>query len=133
MTENPTQRAWRTGPSVVQPANNALLLGEMGISNTLCCIAAVWVACRWQTAWAQTQRHRRHGIDANADATSALDVNAAATTRHWPGWLRWAASVTTLTGAVLRAAAELRVIVVDGASSPALPCWWPAIASAVLS
>ena len=43
----------------------------------------------------------------------ALDANATAT-EPWRRWRPWRFEVATLTGAVLQAASERRVIVVDG-------------------
>ncbi len=96
---------------------NALLLGEMGIGNTS--VASLLLARLAGLPLAEVTgagtgldaagigRKRavlQQALDANADATSPLDALAAL-----GGF-----EVATLVGAVLQAAAERRVIVVDG-------------------
>ncbi|WP_298211593.1 nicotinate-nucleotide--dimethylbenzimidazole phosphoribosyltransferase [Acidovorax sp.] len=118
MTAEQCAQALANGMEVVRDLpGNALLLGEMGIGNTS--VASLLLARLAGLPLAEVtgagtgldaagiERKRavlQQALDANASATSPLDALAAL-----GGY-----EVATLVGAVLQAAAERRVIVVDG-------------------
>ena len=118
MTAEQCGEALANGVEVVRGLpGNALLLGEMGIGNTS--VASLLLARLAGLSLAEVtgagtgldaagiERKRavlQQALDANASATSPLDALAAL-----GGY-----EVATLVGAVLQAAAERRVIVVDG-------------------
>lgn len=118
MTAAQCSEALANGAEVVRGLpGNALLLGEMGIGNTS--VASLLLARLAGLPLAEVtgagtgldsagiERKRavlQQALDVNAEATSALDALAAL-----GGF-----EVATLVGAVLQAAAERRVIVVDG-------------------
>ena len=118
MSAEQCAQALANGVDVVRGLpGNALLLGEMGIANTS--VASLLLARLAGLPLAEVtgagtgldaagiERKRavlQQALDANACATSPLDVLAAL-----GGY-----EVATLVGAVLQAAAERRVIVVDG-------------------
>lgn len=118
MTAAQCSEALANGAEVVRDLpGNALLLGEMGIGNTS--VASLLLARLAGLPLAEVtgagtgldaagiERKRavlQQALDVNAEATSALDALAAL-----GGF-----EVATLVGAVLQAAAERRVIVVDG-------------------
>ncbi|KQO18983.1 nicotinate-nucleotide--dimethylbenzimidazole phosphoribosyltransferase [Acidovorax sp. Leaf78] len=118
MTAAQCSEALANGVEVVRGLpGNALLLGEMGIGNTS--VASLLLARLAGLPLAEVtgagtgldaagiERKRavlQQALDVNAEATSALDALAAL-----GGF-----EVATLVGAVLQAAAERRVIVVDG-------------------
>lgn len=118
MTAEQCAQALANGMEVVRGLpGNALLLGEMGIGNTS--VASLLLARLAGLPLAEVtgagtgldaagiERKRavlQQALDANAGATSPLDALAAL-----GGY-----EVATLVGAVLQAAAERRVIVVDG-------------------
>ena len=118
MTEAQCAQALRNGMDIVRAMpGNALLLGEMGIGNTsvasllLARLAGVPLAeCTGAgtgldaAGIARKQAVLEQALAANAGATQPLEALAAL-----GGF-----EVATLTGAVLQAAAERRVIVVDG-------------------
>lgn len=118
MTADQCVQALANGAAVVRSLpGNALLLGEMGIGNTS--VASLLLARLCGVPLAQgtgagtgldavgVERKRavlEQALAANAQATAPLDALAAL-----GGF-----EVATMTGAVLQAAAERRVIVVDG-------------------
>ena len=118
MTAQQCQQALANGAALVQSLpGNVLMLGEMGIGNTS--VASLLLARLAGLPLAEVtgagtgldaagiERKRavlQQALDANAGATSPLDALAAL-----GGY-----EVATLVGAVLQAAAERRVIVVDG-------------------
>eukprot|EP01037_Dinobryon_pediforme_P004812 gene4813-4855_t len=118
MSAEQCAQALANGVEVVRGLpGNALLLGEMGIANTS--VASLLLARLAGLPLAEVtgagtgldaagiERKRavlQQALDANASATSPLDALAAL-----GGY-----EVATLVGAVLQAAAERRVIVVDG-------------------
>ncbi len=118
MTADQCSQAIANGMEVVRGLpGNALLLGEMGIANTS--IASLLLARLAGLPLAEVtgagtgldaagiERKRavlQQAMDVNAEATNPLDALAAL-----GGY-----EVATLVGAVLQAAAERRVIVVDG-------------------
>ncbi|WP_312566243.1 nicotinate-nucleotide--dimethylbenzimidazole phosphoribosyltransferase, partial [Diaphorobacter sp.] len=118
MTEAQCAQALRNGMDIVRAMpGNALLLGEMGIGNTsvasllLARLAGVPLAeCTGAgtgldaAGIARKQAVLEQALAANAGATQPLEALAAL-----GGF-----EVATLAGAVLQAAAERRVIVVDG-------------------
>ena len=96
---------------------NALLLGEMGIGNTS--VASLLLARLCGLSLAECTGAGT-GLDAagierkRAVLQQALDVNAAATTPLDALAALGGYEVATMVGAVLQAAAERRVILVDG-------------------
>jgi nicotinate-nucleotide--dimethylbenzimidazole phosphoribosyltransferase len=119
MTPAQCEQAMRNGMELVRdlPPGNALLLGEMGIGNTsaasllLARLAGLDIAlCTGAgtgldaAAVARKCEVLRQVLALHADATQPLDALAAF------GGLE----IATMTGAVLQAAAQRRVIVVDG-------------------
>ncbi|MDH4448385.1 MAG: nicotinate-nucleotide--dimethylbenzimidazole phosphoribosyltransferase [Acidovorax sp.] len=118
MTAAQCSEAITNGMDVVRSLpGNALLLGEMGIANTsvaslllarlsgLPLADCVGAGTGLDAAGIERKRAvLQQALDANASATSPLDALAAL-----GGY-----EVATLVGAVLQAAAERRVIVVDG-------------------
>lgn len=136
MTAAQCSAAITNGMDVVRSLpGNALLLGEMGIGNTsvasllLARLAGLpladCVGAGTGLDAAGIERKRavlQQALDANASATSPLDALAAL-----GGY-----EVATLVGAVLQAAAERRVIVVDGFITSAAVLVASRIAPAVL-
>lgn len=118
MTMEQCHQALSNGQQIVQRLQgNALLLGEMGIGNTSA--ASLIMACLTQTLIEQCtgagtgldeagiQRKQAilaQALAANAQAHEPLDVLAA-----FGGF-----EIATMVGAVLQAASENRIIVVDG-------------------
>ncbi|EER58132.1 Nicotinate-nucleotide--dimethylbenzimidazole phosphoribosyltransferase, partial [Acidovorax delafieldii 2AN] len=112
------EQALRNGAGVVQGLpGNALLLGEMGIGNTS--VASLLLARLCGVPLADGTGTGT-GLDAQGVARKravlqqALDANAGATEPLAALAALGGFEVATLTGAVLQAAAERRVIVVDG-------------------
>jgi nicotinate-nucleotide--dimethylbenzimidazole phosphoribosyltransferase len=136
MTLAQARQALRQGRALVQGLpGNVLLLGEMGIANTS---AAALLMARLTGQALQRCVGRGTGLDdtglarkhaalqaalaANAQAVAPLDVLSAL------GGLE----IATLAGAVLQAASERRVIVVDGFITTAAVAVAQALAPAVL-
>jgi nicotinate-nucleotide--dimethylbenzimidazole phosphoribosyltransferase len=118
MTADQCEQALRNGAEVVRGLpGNALLLGEMGIGNTS--VASLLLARLCGVPLADGTGAGT-GLDAQGVARKravlqqALDVNAGATEPMAALAALGGFEVATLTGAVLQAAAERRVIVVDG-------------------
>ena len=118
MTAGQCEQALRNGAEVVRGLpGNALLLGEMGIGNTS--VASLLLARLCGVPLADGTGAGT-GLDAQGVARKravlqqALDVNAGATEPMAALAALGGFEVATLTGAVLQAAAERRVIVVDG-------------------
>ncbi len=136
MTAAQCSEAITNGMDVVRSLpGNALLLGEMGIANTsvaslllarlsgLPLADCVGAGTGLDAAGIERKRAvLQQALDANASATSPLDALAAL-----GGY-----EVATLVGAVLQAAAERRVIVVDGFITSAAVLVASRIAPAVL-
>lgn len=136
MTEAQCQQALANGAEVVRNLpGNVLLLGEMGIGNTS--VASLLLARLGGLPLADCVGAGT-GLDAagierkRAVLQQALDVNAAATTPLAALAALGGFEVATLTGAVLQAAAERRVIVVDGFITSAAVLVASRIAPAVL-
>ena len=136
MTEAQCQQALANGAEVVRNLpGNALLLGEMGIGNTS--VASLLLARLGGPPLAECVGAGT-GLDAagierkRAVLQQALDVNAAAITPLAALAALGGFEVATLTGAVLQAAAERRVIVVDGFITSAAVLVASRIAPAVL-
>ena len=136
MTEAQCQQALANGAEVVRNLpGNVLLLGEMGIGNTS--VASLLLARLGGLPLADCVGAGT-GLDAagierkRAVLQQALDVNAAATTPLVALAALGGFEVATLTGAVLQAAAERRVIVVDGFITSAAVLVASRIAPAVL-
>ena len=118
MTEAQCEVALHNGMSVVQSLpGNALLLGEMGIGNTS--VASLLLARLCGLPLGDVTGAGT-GLDAAgiqrkcAVLQQALDANAAATTPLQALAALGGYEVATLVGAVLQAAHERRLIVVDG-------------------
>lgn len=118
MTAAQCEQALRNGADVVRGLpGNALLLGEMGIGNTS--VASLLLARLCGVPLADGTGAGT-GLDAQGVARKravlqqALDANAGATEPLAALAALGGFEVATLTGAVLQAAAERRVIVVDG-------------------
>ncbi|MDD2547273.1 MAG: nicotinate-nucleotide--dimethylbenzimidazole phosphoribosyltransferase [Burkholderiaceae bacterium] len=118
MTEAQCAQALANGREVVRSLpGNALLLGEMGIGNTS--VASLLLA-RLCGVPLEQGIGAGTGLDAaglarkRAVLQQALQANAGATTPLQALAALGGFEVATLTGAVLQAAAERRVIVVDG-------------------
>lgn len=118
MTAAQCEQALRNGAEVVQELpGNALLLGEMGIGNTS--VASLLLA-RLCGVPLSDGTGAGTGLDAQGVARKravlqqALDANAGATEPLAALAALGGFEVATLTGAVLQAADERRVIVVDG-------------------
>lgn len=118
MTADQCAQAIANGMDVVRGLpGNALLLGEMGIANTS--IASLLLARLAGLPLAEVTGAGT-GLDAagiarkRAVLQQALDVNAEATSPFDALAALGGYEVVTLVGAVLQAAAERRVIVVDG-------------------
>ena len=136
MTAEQCAQAITNGIEVVRALpGNALLLGEMGIANTS--VASLLLARLGGLPLADCVGAGT-GLDAagierkRAVLQQALDVNAAATTPLAALAALGGFEVATLTGAVLQAAAERRVIVVDGFITSAAVLVASRIAPAVL-
>jgi nicotinate-nucleotide--dimethylbenzimidazole phosphoribosyltransferase len=110
---------------------NALLLGEMGIGNTSAAALLLARLAGLDDRRVHRRGHRpgcrRHRAQ-DRRAAQALDANAGATAPLAALAALGGFEVATMVGAVLQAAAERRVIVVDGFITSA-PCWWPAACS----
>lgn len=118
MTAEQCAQALANGMEVVRGLpGNALLLGEMGIANTS--VASLLLARLGGLPLAEVTGAGT-GLDAAGIARKcavlqqALDVNAEATSPFEALAALGGYEVATLVGAVLQAAAERRVIVVDG-------------------
>ena len=136
MSAEQCAQALANGVEVVRGLpGNALLLGEMGIANTS--VASLLLARLAGLPLAEVTGAGT-GLDAagierkRAVLQQALDVNAAATTPLVALAALGGFEVATLTGAVLQAAAERRVIVVDGFITSAAVLVASRIAPAVL-
>ena len=118
MTAAQCEQALRNGAEVVQGLpGNALLLGEMGIGNTSVASLLLARLCGVPLAdgtGAGTGLDAQGVVRKRAVLQQALDANAGATEPLAALAALGGFEVATLTGAVLQAAAERRVIVVDG-------------------